>query len=163
MLSLREGLQSTEKLVQLVASRYIERLLPSRPLEALELYKLLLQSATRRNVRRAVAKALPALLQCLKEASLSVRAHARAVISDLAVDPDIYIRRAVADHAMQIFHIDREFLLILLRQMHKDTDQAKHRRRRVRYAQEGMVVPARWQSACVAWGSRSLAVPDCGH
>lgn len=40
----------------------------------------------------------------------------------------MYIRRAVADHAMQVFYIDREFLLILLRQMHKDTDQAiRHR------------------------------------
>src|SRR5207244_4740533 len=80
------------------------------------------------NIRRAVAKALPTLLQCLKEASLSTRAHARSVMSDLAADPDIYIRRAVADHAMQIFHIDREFLLILLRQLHKDTDKAiRHR------------------------------------
>ena len=49
-------------------------------------------------------------------------------MSDLAADPDIYIRRAVADHAMQVFHIDREFLLILLRQMHADKDQAiRHR------------------------------------
>ncbi len=128
LLSLREGLQSSEKLIQLVAARYLERLVSSRPLETLELYKLLLRHTTRRNARRAVAKALPALLQCLKEASLSIRAHARAIISDLAVDPDIYIRRAVADHAMQMFHIDREFLLILLRQMHKDTDQAiRHR------------------------------------
>ena len=46
------------------------------------------------------------------------------MISDLAADADIYIRRAVADHAMQIFHIDREFLLLLLRQMQKDPDQA---------------------------------------
>ena len=128
LLSLREGLQSSEKLLQLVAARYLERLLPSRPLETLGLYKWLLHNTIRRNVRRTVAKALPALLQCLKEASLSIRAHARAVISDLAVDSDIYIRRAVADHAMQIFHSDREFLLILLRQMHKDTDQAiRHR------------------------------------
>ncbi len=88
LLSLREGLQSTETLLQWVAARYLERLLPSRPLETLELYKL----------------------------------------TDLATDPDIYIRRAVADHAMQIFHIDREFLLILLRHMHKDTDLAiRHR------------------------------------
>ncbi len=128
LISLREGLQSTEKLMQLVAARYIEHLLPSRPLDALELYKVLLQTATHRNVRRAVAKALPRLLQCLNEASLSTRALARAVISGLALDPDIYIRRAVADHAMQVFHIDREFLLILLRHMHKDTDQAiRHR------------------------------------
>ena len=89
---------------------------------------MLLHSTAKRNVRRTVAKALPGLLQCLKEASLSTRALARAVISDLAADADIYIRRAVADHAMQIFHIDREFLLVLLRQMHKDTDQAiRHR------------------------------------
>ncbi len=128
LLSLREGLQSTETLLQWVAARYLERLLPSRPLETLELYKLLLHSATRKNVRRTVAKALPGLLQCLKEASLAIRALARAVITDLATDPDIYIRRAVADHAMQIFHIDREFLLILLRHMHKDTDLAiRHR------------------------------------
>jgi len=128
LLSLREGLQSTEKLMQWVAARYLERLLPSRPIETLELYKMLLHSETRRNVRRTVAKALPGLLQCLKEASLSTRALARAVITDLAKDPDIYIRRAVADHAMQIFHIDREFLLILLRHMHKDTDLAiRHR------------------------------------
>src|SRR6266516_4064282 len=128
LLSLREGLQSTETLLQWVAARYLERLLPSRPLETLELYKLLFHSATRKNVRRTVAKALPGLLQCLKEASLAIRALARAVITDLATDPDIYIRPAVADHAMQIFHIDREFLLILLRHMHKDTDLAiRHR------------------------------------
>jgi transcriptional regulator with XRE-family HTH domain/3-methyladenine DNA glycosylase AlkC len=128
LLSLREGLQSTETLMQWVAARYLERLLSSRPLETLELYRLLLHSTTRKNVRRTVAKALPGLLECLKEASLPTRALARAVIADLATDPDIYIRRAVADHAMQIFHIDREFLLILLRHMHKDTDLAiRHR------------------------------------
>ena len=128
LISLQEGLQSSEKLIQLVAARYLERLLHAKPLETLELYEMLLHMTTRRNIRRAVAKALPTLLQCLKEASLSTRAHARAVISDLATDPDIYIRRAVADHAMQLFHIDREFLLTLLRQMHQDTDQAiRHR------------------------------------
>jgi transcriptional regulator with XRE-family HTH domain len=124
LLSLREGLQSSEKLVQLVAARYVERLLSSRPLEALQLYQMLLRTATQKNVRRPVAKALPSLLTCLEESSLSTRALARAVISDLATDHDIYIRRAVADHAMQLFYIDREFLLILLRLMHKDTDQA---------------------------------------
>jgi hypothetical protein len=128
LLSLREGLQSSESLMQWVAARYLERMLPVRPLETLELYKSLLQITTRRNVRRTVAKALPGLLHCLKEASLSTRVLARAVISDLAVDPDIYVRRAVADHAMHIFLIDREFLLILLRLMHKDTDPAiRHR------------------------------------
>ncbi len=128
LLSLREGLHSSDKLAQWVAARYLERILLSRPLETLELYQQLLHTTTRRNVRRTVAKALPGLLQCLKEASLSTRALARAVISDLASDPDIYIRRAVADHAMQVFYSDREFLLILLRQMHKDTDQAiRHR------------------------------------
>ena len=50
------------------------------------------------------------------------------MISDLADDSDIYIRRAVADHAMQIFHIDREFLLIVLRHMQKDPDPAIRRR-----------------------------------
>ena len=50
------------------------------------------------------------------------------MISELAGDADIYIRRAVADHAMQLFHIDREFLLLLLRQMQKDPDPAiRHR------------------------------------
>ena len=128
ILSLHEGLQSSEQKMQLVAARYVERLLPFRPLEALEMYKMLLHTATQRNVRRTVAKALPVLLYSLKEASLPIRALARSVISDLAQDSDIYIRRAVADHAMQIFHIDREFLLVLLRQMHTDTDQAiRHR------------------------------------
>ncbi len=128
ILSLREGLQSPEQKMQLVAARYLERIFPSRPLEALEMYKTLLHTATQRNVRRTVAKALPVLLHALKEASLPIRALARSVISDLAIDPDIYVRRAVADHAMQIFHIDREFLLILLRQMYTDTDQAiRHR------------------------------------
>lgn len=128
ILSLREGLQSPEQKMQLVAAHYLERILPSRPLEALEMYKTVLHTATKRNVRRTVAKALPVLLHALKEASLPIRALARSVISDLALDSDVYIRRAVADHAMQIFHIDREFLLILLRQMHKDTDQAiRHR------------------------------------
>jgi len=122
LISLREGLQSPEKLIQYAAARYLERLLDSRPRETLDLYKLVLENTRKRNVRRTIAKALPVLLQCLKEASLSTRA--RAVIGNLATDPDLYIRRAVADHAMQIFYIDREFLLILLRQ----SDQAiRHR------------------------------------
>jgi hypothetical protein len=124
LLSLREGLQSPERLLQWVAIRYVERVLFLRPGETLAVYKLILQPTTTRNVRRAVAKALPKLLQCLREASLPARALARSVIGDLASDADIYIRRAVADHAMQIFHIDREFLLLLLRQMQKDPDQA---------------------------------------
>lgn len=102
----------------------MERLLPTRPRETLELYKTLLHETTWRNVRRTVAKALPNLLHCLKEASLSIRTLARTVISTLATDQDIYIRRAVADYATQMFYIDREFLLILLRQMHKDRDPA---------------------------------------
>ena len=132
LISLQEGLQSREMLIQLVTVRYLERILPARPAEALKLYLLLPGIALHKNVRRTVAKALPALLQCLKETSLSARALARSVILMLAKDSDIPIRRAVADHAMQIFSIDREFLLILLRRMHKDTDQAiRHRLRPV--------------------------------
>ncbi len=122
--SLQDGLQSPNKLIQIVATRYLEHLLPTRPRETLELYKTLLHETTWRNVRRTVAKALPNLLHCLKEASLSIRTLARTVISTLATDQDIYIRRAVADYATQMFYIDREFLLILLRQMHKDRDPA---------------------------------------
>lgn len=122
--SLRDGLQSSDKLLQQVAARYLERVLPYRPAEALELYKSLLQQATVRNVRRSVAKALPRLISCLEEASLSIRTLARTVISSLATDSDIFIRRAVADHIMQIFRIDREFVFILLRHLHKDKDQA---------------------------------------
>lgn len=128
LISLREGLHSSEKLLQLVAVRYLERLLPVRSVEVLELYQYVLHAATRRNVRRTVAKALPALLQCLNESSLPVRGLARSIVGELAIDTDIYIRRAVADHAMHVFSIDREFLLILLRQMHKDTDYViRHR------------------------------------
>ncbi len=124
LLSLREGLHSSDKLLQVIATRYLERLLPSHPLEILELYKNLLQETTPRNVRRAIAKALPHLLHCLEEASLPIRLLARTVISRLATDPDIFIRRAVADYTAQIFYIDREFLFILIRDMHKDKDQA---------------------------------------
>lgn len=132
LISLEEGLQSQEKLIQLVTARYLERVLPTKPAEALRLYLLLPRIAVHKNVRRAVAKALPVLLQCLKETSLSTRALARSVILMLAEDSDIPIRRAVADHSMQIFSIDREFLLILLRRMHKDPDQAiRHRLRPV--------------------------------
>lgn len=124
LLSLREGLQSPDKLFQIIATRYLERLLPSKPLEVLELYKNLLFETTPRNVRRAIAKALPHLLHCLEEASLPVRILARTVISRLAADPDIFIRRAVADYTTHIFYIDREFLFVLIRDMHKDKDQA---------------------------------------
>jgi 3-methyladenine DNA glycosylase AlkC len=132
LISIQEGLQSSEMLMQLVAARYLERVLPTRPLETLELYKLLLRTISSRNVRRPVAKALPMFLYALKESSLSVRAQTRMIITELAVDPDVHIRRAVADHAMQLFSIDREFLLILLQQMQKDPDQAiRHRLRPV--------------------------------
>ncbi len=132
LISLREGIQSHEILIQLVTVRYLERILPAKPAEALQLYELLLRTQTQKNVRRPVAKALPALLQCLKETSLPVRALARSIILALAGDPDVPIRRAVADHAMHIFAIDREFLLVLLRRMHKETDQAiRHRLRPV--------------------------------
>jgi hypothetical protein len=132
LISLEEGLQSPEKLIQLVTVRYLERILPVRPAEALKLYLLLPGLARHKNVRRAAAKALPALLSCLKETSLSTRALARSVILMLSEDPDIPIRRTVADHATQIFSLDREFLLILLRKMHKDADQAiRHRLRPV--------------------------------
>jgi transcriptional regulator with XRE-family HTH domain len=124
LISLQEGLQSQERLLQLVAVRYLERVLPVRPTEALQVYLSLPRIALHKNVRRTVAKALPALLQCLKEASLSTRALARSVILQLAADADIPIRRAVADHAMQVFSIDREFLLTLLKQMGRDSDSA---------------------------------------
>ena len=132
LISLREGIGSREMLIQLVTVRYLERILPARPAEALQLYELLLRSETQKNVRRPVAKALPALLHCLKETSLPVRALARSIILALAGDSDVPIRRAVADHAMQIFAIDREFLLVLLKHMQKETDPAiRHRLRPV--------------------------------
>lgn len=107
LISLQEGLQSQEKLIQLVAVRYLERVLPAKPEEAFKLYLSLPGIALHKNVRRTVAKALPALLQCLKETSLSTRALARSVLLMLAEDSDIPIRRAVADHAMQMFSIER--------------------------------------------------------
>lgn len=124
LISLEEGLKSEKRLIQLVTVRYLERVLPVRPIQALELYQLVLRTTMPKNIRRSVAKALPALLECLKKATLPTRALVRAVILALVNDPDILIRRAVADHVMQIFHIDREFLLTLLKQMHKETDQA---------------------------------------
>jgi hypothetical protein len=42
----------------------------------------------------------------------------------LASDRDVPIRRAVADHAMQLFYIDREFLLLVLKEMRNEKDQA---------------------------------------
>lgn len=128
LISLNEGLQSAEKLMQLAASHYLEQVLPHRTLETLELYKKSLLVTKVCNVRRSVARALPKLLHLLQETSLPNRALIRDIISRLAVDSDLYIRRAVADHAMQIFQIDREFLLILLRLMHKDTDRVIRRR-----------------------------------
>ena len=79
LLSLREGLQSPDKLAQWVAARFLERILLSRPIETLELYQLLLSTTSRRNVRRTVAKALPGLLHCLKESALSTRALAHSI------------------------------------------------------------------------------------
>jgi hypothetical protein len=132
LLSLEEGLQSEKKLIQLVAVRYLERILLVRPVKTLELYQLLLQTANEKNVRRPVAKAIPGLLQCLKETSLPARALARSVILSLLEEPDLSFHRAVADHAMEIFSIDREFLLLLLQRMHKEKDRViRHRLRPV--------------------------------
>lgn len=128
LLSVREGLQSTEKRTQLVAARYLERLLPLKPMETLQVYKFVLQEATSRNVRRTVARAVPALLRCMNESSLPIRTMARTIIITLAQDSDIHIRRAVADYTMQLLHLDREFLLTILRSLHQDRDQAiRHR------------------------------------
>jgi transcriptional regulator with XRE-family HTH domain/3-methyladenine DNA glycosylase AlkC len=122
LISLEEGLQSQEMLMRLVTVRYLERVLPVKPAEVLKLYRSLLHTETQKNIRRSVGKAFPALLQCLRETSLSVRALARSIILTLADDSDVHMRRTVADHAMHIFSIDREFLLELLRRMHKEKD-----------------------------------------
>ncbi len=128
LLSVREGLQSPEKLMQLVAARYLERLLPLNSMECLQVYKWVLEQASSRNVRRSVARAMPSFLRCLNEASLPIRTLARTIIITLAKDSDIHIRRTVSDYAMQLFHIDREFLMTLLRHLHQDRDQAiRHR------------------------------------
>lgn len=128
LLSVREGLQSGEKFMQFVAARYLERVLPLKPMDTLQVYKFVLQEASSRNVRRTVARAMPSLLRCMNEASLPIRTMVRTVIVTLAQDSDIHIRRTVADYAMQLFHIDREFLLTLLRHLHQDRDQAiRHR------------------------------------
>jgi hypothetical protein len=128
LLSVREGLQSTEKRMQLVAARYLERALPLKPMETLQVYKFVLQEASSRNVRRTVARAMPALLRCMNESSLPIRTLARTIIITLAQDSDIHIRRTVADYAMQLLHLDREFLLTILRYLHQDRDQAiRHR------------------------------------
>lgn len=132
LLSLEEGLESKQKLVQLVAARYLKRLLPVRPIKTLDLYLLLLRTAHEKNVRRPVAKAVPALIQCLQETSLSTRTLARSVILALLDESDILFHRAVADHAMELFSIDREFLFLLLQRVHKEKDQIiRHRLRPV--------------------------------
>lgn len=128
LLSLEEGLRSDEKLFQFVATRYLERLLPIRSLEVLSLYKEILEKSVAKNVRRSVAKALPGLLHCLEETSLPTRISARTIIMALATDADIYTRRAVADYLTSLLHIDREFLLILLRQMQYDSDKVIRQR-----------------------------------
>jgi hypothetical protein len=129
LLSVRDGLrEGTDKRTQLVAARYLERVLPLKPMETLQVYKYVLQEASSRNVRRTVARAMPSLLRCLNEASLPIRTLARTIIVTLAQDSDIHIRRTVADYAMRLFHIDREFLLSILRHLHQDRDQAiRHR------------------------------------
>lgn len=128
LLSIREGLQSEDKMLQLVAARYLERVLPLKPMETLQVYQYVLQVATSRNVRRTVARATPSLLQCMNESSLPIRTLVRTVLISLAQDSDIHIRRTVADYAMQLFHLDREFLLTILRHLYQDRDQAiRHR------------------------------------
>jgi transcriptional regulator with XRE-family HTH domain len=124
LLSIGEGVQSPEKLMQYVAARYLERVLAVKPAEALQVYKLLLDTSEHRNVRRTVARAFPSLLRCMNESSLPVRTMTRLIIVTLAQDSDIHIRRTVADYAMQLFHIDREFLLTLLRRLTQDRDEA---------------------------------------
>lgn len=132
LISVQEGLQAHEVLLQLAAVRALERALPARPHDILPFYQRVLATAQTKNVRRAVARSLPAFLRCLQETSLSIRTLARAVILALAQDPDLPIRRAVADHARQLFQIDREFLLVLLQQMHTEKDEAiRHRLRPV--------------------------------
>lgn len=132
LISLEEGLHAKEMLTQLVTVRYLERILPVRPAEVLRLYLLLPHISLHKNVRRAIAKAFPTLLQSLSDTPLSIRTLARSVILMLAEDTDVLIRRAVADHAMQMFSIDREFLQIVLKRMYKDTDPAiRHRLRPV--------------------------------
>ncbi|WP_297157393.1 hypothetical protein [Thermogemmatispora sp.] len=123
--AISEGLRQGHLLVQIVAARYLERLLPVRTEAVLQIYHHLLRnsSSRHRNVRRAVAKALPAILPYLRAES-SVRHLAQHVISCLAGETDLYIRRAVADRAMHILSLDREFLLTLLQQMHRDADPA---------------------------------------
>jgi transcriptional regulator with XRE-family HTH domain len=124
LISIRDGVDSTEKLMQYVAARYLERVLSVKPTEALQVYTLLLATSEHRNVRRTVARALPSLLRCMNESSLPVRTLTRTIIVTLAADSDIHIRRTVADYAMQLFHIDREFLLTLLRRLTQDRDEA---------------------------------------
>lgn len=128
LLSIQEGLQSDDKIMQLVAARYLERVLPLRAIDTLQVYKFLLEEATSRNVRRTVARATPSLLQCMNESSLPVRTLVRTLLITLAQDSDIHIRRTVADYAMRIFYLDREFLLTILRHLYQDRDQAiRHR------------------------------------
>jgi hypothetical protein len=128
LLSVREGLQSSEKRMQLVAARYLERVLPLKPMETLQVYKFVLQEASSRNVRRTVARAMPSLLRCMNESSLPIRTMAQTIIITLAQDSDVHIRRTVADYAMQLLHVNREFLLTILRYLHQDRDQAiRHR------------------------------------
>jgi hypothetical protein len=128
VLSIKEGLQSDDKIMQLVAARYLERLLPLKPMETLQVYQFVLQGATSRNVRRTVARATPSLLYCMNESSLPIRTMARTILITLAQDSDIHIRRTVSDYAMRLFHLDREFLLTLLRHLYQDRDPAiRHR------------------------------------
>jgi hypothetical protein len=128
LLSIQEGVQSEDKRMQLVAVRYLERVLPLRPLETLQLYLRVLTPTASSNVRRTVARALPALLKVMGEASLPARTLARSVIVHLAQDHDIHIRRTVSDYAMQMFALDREFLLTILRFLYQDRDEAIRQR-----------------------------------
>ncbi len=100
--SLNARRSDPERLVKITIQRLPPRLLQTRPKETLELLFYFLRKnedgspAEHQNLRRPVSRALPQIFDALA-AQPDLEPDVERLLGLLAVDPDIHVRRALAD------------------------------------------------------------------
>jgi len=125
---MQENRAHSERIFRICIQRTAPRLLSQRPDSALDVLSYFLrrgeagQPAEHQNLRRPVSKALPDILALLPEAPSTREGKISDLLTALAGDPDIHVRRALGDALDRLAAVNAELGVMILDILLEDED-----------------------------------------
>jgi hypothetical protein len=125
---MNEERRHPERIFRIAILRAAPQLLASRPEEALDLFFYFLRRdendkpEEHQNLRRPVSRALPEILDLLPDASAERREKVGRLLDLLARDPDIHVRRALADRLDRLVGLELDLAVAVMEFMLEDED-----------------------------------------